>query len=176
MVPPPQTRNRRWGGFTLVELMIVLLLIALIASMAIPEFTNMVIRTKQSERDITMRAIQAAMVELIAQNEKFPNDLGSGASEILCDYDPPLPITGAKKQWVRGQPGWSSISWEPTSFVYFHYFAYGYSSPGLSYFYVIAASDLNANGIPGYKETWWQRDTSGIWNIWLDIEFPPGET
>ncbi len=169
-----KTPNRR--GFTLIELTVVVLIISLLSSVALTEFQNFVIRSKQGERNISMRNIQNGLIELVTQNDKYPTDLGGGASQLWCDYNPPPPFNGMKKWWNKGQPGWSSLSWEPTGMLYFHYFAYAYASPSLTYMYVIAVSDLDGDGIPAFKETWWQRNGSGEWTEWVDTEWPAGQS
>jgi hypothetical protein len=123
-----------------------------------------------------MRNIASAVIDLATQAEKFPNDLGGGASYLWCPDNPPAPYTGMKKQWVPNQTGWSTLSWEPTGFIYFHYYVYGYLSGSVSYFYVRAFSDLNGNGIPAYRQTQYQRDATGGWNIVDDVEWPQGES
>jgi prepilin-type N-terminal cleavage/methylation domain-containing protein len=161
-------------GFTLIEIILVIGIISALMSVAIPGFYGLVWATKRSETDTMMRNISQAMIEYISQNERFPQDMGGGVTTLTANYNPPLPVTGAKKQFLPNQPGWTLLSWEPSTYLYYHYYVYGYTSPGVSYFYVQAGSDLDGNGVIGWRKQTYQRN--GLdWNMTQDVVFPLGE-
>lgn len=171
---PRRRRPSSRLGFTLIEICLVVGIISALMSVAIPGFLALVWSTKRSETDTMMRNISQAMIEYISQNERFPQDLGGGASALTGNYNPPLPVTGSKKQFLPNQPGWKLLAWEPTALVYYHYYVYGYTSPTLSYFSVQAGSDLNGNGVAGWRLQTYQRN--GLdWNLTQDIISPLGE-
>lgn len=69
--------GRRWSGFTLLELMIVTLLIAVVASLAYPIYRGHMdkVRTARAVTDIA--AIAAMVQAYAADNRAFPPDLAT---------------------------------------------------------------------------------------------------
>ncbi len=55
IVQNPQCRNRR--GFTLIELMIVVVIIGILAALAVPRFMRSTTKTKQSEAKLVLKQI-----------------------------------------------------------------------------------------------------------------------
>lgn len=67
------TSRRFPGGFTLIELMMTVAIIAILFSVAIPKFSNMVIRTKESVTKGSVGAIRSAISIYYADTEgHFP--------------------------------------------------------------------------------------------------------
>jgi prepilin-type N-terminal cleavage/methylation domain-containing protein len=64
-------RNNK--GFTLIELMIVVAIIAILAAIAIPNFLNFVTKTKRSEVKYNLSAIYKAEVSYFGEANAFSN-------------------------------------------------------------------------------------------------------
>ena len=62
-------QNRK--GFTLVELMIVVAIIGILASIAIPNFVDMQYRAKRSELPMNVDGIKTAQLAYEASNDAF---------------------------------------------------------------------------------------------------------
>lgn len=60
-------RNRK--GFTLIELMVVIVVIGILAAMAIPNFTSMKDRAKESEVQSNAHTVQLAVEDFSVQND-----------------------------------------------------------------------------------------------------------
>ncbi len=60
-------------GFTLIELMIVVAIIAVLAAIAIPNFMSFVAKTKRSEAKFNLEAIHKAQISWFSENDFFSN-------------------------------------------------------------------------------------------------------
>jgi len=93
--------NRK--GFTLIELMIVVVIIGLLASVAIPNFISMVGRAKEASVKTNMHVMQTAAEDFAAvSGGRYPEDATdvSDAGQTLAQHVPfssypPNPFTGA---------------------------------------------------------------------------------
>ena len=105
--------NQRRGGFTLIELMIVVAIIGILAAIAIPNFLRFQLKAKSSEGKTNLAAIRTA-------EESFFAEYG-----LYVSADPsPATIGGNQKTQftdaVAGK-GFNIIGWSPEGQVYFNY-------------------------------------------------------
>jgi type IV pilus assembly protein PilA len=63
---------RKQAGFTLIELMIVVAIIAILAAIAIGQYQDYVIRTEVAEGASLSEAVKTAVVEFHTNNGRFP--------------------------------------------------------------------------------------------------------
>ena len=105
--------NLKDKGFTLVELMIVVAIIAVLAAIAIPQYRRFQLRTKVSEAKINVRAIRNLEETFAAEHGIY----------IACASTPPGRPSPKKRPWPQLPPtaGFNLIGFKPSGEVYFSY-------------------------------------------------------
>jgi prepilin-type N-terminal cleavage/methylation domain-containing protein len=160
MIRSPRSRAPR--GFSLIELMIVVAIIGLISSMAVPAYDMLIKRVKTAERGMVLRNLELTIKDYYLNNDDVPG----GGEYAYSDYNPPLPVTGKKKEYVKTMPVFKDISYRPDGPVYFHYqvLIYNYPQFGLRLFGLTAIGDLDQDGRYTYAyKYFYQLPQSGEW-------------
>jgi type II secretion system protein G len=103
---------RRESGFTLVELMIVLVIIGVLASIAIPNIISMQRRAKEGSTKSNMHTFQLAAEDFNVQNDGHYSDLADGIAALLGTYgssfkNPFDHTVGSGNAWVD-QAAWTT--------------------------------------------------------------------
>jgi prepilin-type N-terminal cleavage/methylation domain-containing protein len=95
--------RRSSHGFTLIELMIVVAIIGVLASIAAPAYQNFTLRARIAERDAIMRSIAKGVGDFALNAERLP-PLFAGA------YNPAAPSPDTTKHpWNQAQPAWNQL-------------------------------------------------------------------
>jgi type IV pilus assembly protein PilA len=106
--------NHRRGGFTLIELMIVVAIIGILAAIAIPNFLRFQLKAKSSEGKTNLAAIRTAEESYFAE---FNNYVSANASPAAIGDN-------LKVNFVDQGPagaGFGTLGWSPEGQVYFNY-------------------------------------------------------
>lgn len=143
--------RRRQRGFTLIELMVVVAIIGILASIAVPSFQRMQLRARAAERNVLMTAIVRSIDEYYVREGKFPYDGGGGFTMLYLFYDQPdWSPTSSRRPW-RYRPlntldHWNQLSMNVEGSVYYSYGGYAYTSGAYRVYYLYAYGDLDSDG------------------------------
>ena len=113
--PVAPTRRRREGGFTLVELLIVISLISILAAMGLVQYRNSVTASRESVLKTDLFRMRDAIDQYYADKGKDPSSLDSLVSDGYMRKIPPDPFTQSADTWVTvpAEPDPNNPSSEP---------------------------------------------------------------
>ena len=103
---PARVANRREGGFTLIEIMIVVVILGIVAAFAYPSFQDSARKARRADAKTALHDLAARQESFFANNKRYaasPADLGGSATSEQGYYD--LQITdldGFALDWVSG--------------------------------------------------------------------------
>jgi len=111
----PSSRHRSGAGFTLIELMIVMSLIVILASIGLTLYTNSVIRAKESVLKEDLFRMRDAIDQYYADKGKYPVTLDSLVSEKYLRSIPLDPFTNSADTWrsIQSEPDPTNPTAEP---------------------------------------------------------------
>ena len=105
--------HTRRGGFTLIELMIVVAIIGILAAIAIPNFLRFQLKAKSSEGKANLAAIRTAEESFFAEYGVY---VSADPSPAAHGDNQKVPFAHA----VAGK-GFDQLGWEPEGEVFFNY-------------------------------------------------------
>jgi general secretion pathway protein G len=91
----PPVQNRRRFGFTLIELMIVMAIIAVLMAVAIPIYSRSIQRAKESVLKNNLFTLRTVIDEYTYDKQKAPQNLDDLVSDGYLRQVPLDPMTGA---------------------------------------------------------------------------------
>ena len=86
-------------GFTLVEILIVMAIISILVSMAIPIYQKAIVRTKESVLRNNLFTMRTVLDEYTYDKQKAPQSLQDLVTEGYLREIPADPITGSRDTW-----------------------------------------------------------------------------
>lgn len=90
---------KRKSGFTLVELLVVMAIIALLLSLAVPRYFGSVDRSKEAVLKEDLYLMRDALQKYYGDKGEYPADLGELVSKKYLRKIPVDPISESDKTW-----------------------------------------------------------------------------
>lgn len=94
-----KSRLRRAAGFTFVELMVVITIIVIIISMAIPIYSKTILRSKESVLKNNLFTLRTVIDNYTYDKQKAPQSLQDLVSDGYLRDVPVDPMTGSNQSW-----------------------------------------------------------------------------
>jgi general secretion pathway protein G len=92
-------RPRARRGFTLIEIMIVMAIVSILVSIAVPMYQKAILRTKESLLRSNLFTLRTVIDEYTYDKQKAPQTLDDLVSAGYLRQVPMDPITGATNTW-----------------------------------------------------------------------------
>jgi type IV pilus assembly protein PilA len=104
-------------GFTLIELMIVVAIVGILASIALPMYQDMVKRSKTSEAAAALGACKTSYADYVAARNELPaNENAAGCSVIATQYGNGLTVTNDVIEITLAQIGDPTVDGQQIGF------------------------------------------------------------
>ena len=131
-------RARQDAGFTLIEVMLVVAIIGLLATIAIPQFLRMQLHAKRTEVIVNIAGIQLEEMAYYAVHDVM----------LDAPESPTTPL-GREKYPFERIDHWSEIGWVPDGLIYCHYEISPHAGVWAR---VIGTCDIDGDGVVA---VWW---------------------
>ncbi len=110
----PTGNAQRCRGFTIIELMVVMTIISILVSLAVPFYQKSILRSKESVLRNNLFTMRTVIDEYTYDKQKAPQSLQDLVSEGYLRVVPKDPITDSDSSWkiIMEDPGTSVNSTE----------------------------------------------------------------
>jgi len=161
------------SGFTLIEIMVVVAIIGLLASMAVPGFQRMTLRAQAAERAVVMNTIGRAIAEAVSSRQGLPDP--ANKTFWIGVPNPPGAPGPLRRMFQPGLAGWTWLPDVVEGATYYSYSFVALAPPaGAATLMVVATGDLDGDGAVSTKVVNW---VSAGWALSKDPgplgELPP---
>jgi len=127
-------------GFSLIELMLVVAIIGLLATIAIPQFLRFQLHAKRAEVILNVDGLMTEQMAYYTLHDTL----------VDCAESPTTPLGREKHEFDVTLGGWQEIGWIPDGLVYCHYEVSPYAVGAWGR--VIGTCDIDGDGVIA---VWW---------------------
>jgi prepilin-type N-terminal cleavage/methylation domain-containing protein len=151
--------HRQHRGFTLIEIMAVVSIIGVLASLAVTNHRAQLLRARKSERD--------QLMSLLAKTAKVHADEGgirlaaNGTGTFLADWNPVATPTGAPMVFDKRKTGWTSLDFGVEASIRFGLRIQSTRTSTQTVVVVQSRGDIDGDGRVATLSQTWLQDTNG---------------
>jgi len=98
-MPMPKRLTRRRAGYTLIEIIIVMTIISILISIAVPVYQKVVLRTKETVLRNNLFTLRTVIDEYTYDKQKGPQSLEDLVQAGYLRQIPEDPLTGSSTTW-----------------------------------------------------------------------------
>ena len=91
-------------GFTLIELIVVMVIIAMLASLAVPRYFGSLQKSKETVLRENLSLMRGALDKYYGDNDKYPAALEELVTRKYLRNIPPDPVTESSTTWITVAP------------------------------------------------------------------------
>jgi prepilin-type N-terminal cleavage/methylation domain-containing protein len=173
-------------GFTLIELMLVVAIVGVLSTIALPVAQSALLRTRAAERLVAVKTIKRGIDDLFVMRGGLPPAYG-GTMEGAAT--PALPPTPGRRVPDWNQPGWNEIfaasggvGPDLQGSLYYTYQFVAVEEAGRTYYDILTFGDLDGDGVQSIRTAHWERtggnftsnDADQVPTAWLSRAFEDG--
>ena len=130
----PSFRQKQNRGFTLIELMIVISLILILVSVAMPTYNQSILRARESVLKQNLFSLRSVISQYTLDKQKAPQSLEDLVSAGYFKQLPTDPMTGRNDSWVVDEEeALMSVDQQETGIYDVHSGSSGVGSDGTAY-------------------------------------------
>src|ERR1700675_4139591 len=96
----PIMNGRRGGGFTLIEMLVVMVVIAMLLTIAVPRYLRSLERSKEAVLKHDLSALRESIDNFYGDTGKFPESLAMLVEKRYLPSIPVDPIAKSAESWV----------------------------------------------------------------------------
>jgi prepilin-type N-terminal cleavage/methylation domain-containing protein len=170
---------RRTRGFTLVELMVVIAIIGLLASVAMPVFKNFTYRARQAERRVVLKTIKQSAEDFYVRVGRIEDQAGNPLPVLVGPPNPLGVASTTKRTWNTAPAACPNCGWALLNVteqfldgaLYYTYQWWIIDLPGvMQTMFLQAEGDLDGDGLVATRQAFYTL-TDQVY--FLTAEWPP---